>query len=43
MHSFPAEQCFRYLAEILGTLRSTNQHEKVLHLVVDRIVRLTHC
>jgi diguanylate cyclase (GGDEF)-like protein len=37
------EQCFRYFAEIIRTLKSTNQHEKVLSLVVDRIVRQFHC
>lgn len=29
-----------YLGEILRTTKSTNQYEQVLHLVVDRIVRL---
>jgi diguanylate cyclase (GGDEF)-like protein len=37
------ELCFRYFADILDTLTSTNQHEKVLHLIVDRIARLTRC
>jgi diguanylate cyclase (GGDEF)-like protein len=37
------EQCFRYFAEIIRTLKSTNQHEEVLSLVVDRIVRQLHC
>ncbi len=40
-HSSP--QCFTYVAEILGLLRSTNQHERVLHLIVDRISRLIRC
>lgn len=43
MHDVPGPQCFRYLAEILHTLSATNQHERVLHFVVDRIVRLTKC
>jgi diguanylate cyclase (GGDEF)-like protein len=43
MHEIPGPQCFRYLSEILHTLASTNQHERVLHFVVDRIVRLTQC
>jgi diguanylate cyclase (GGDEF)-like protein len=34
------ELCFTYVAEILHTLRSTNQHEQVLHLIVDRLSRL---
>jgi len=33
----------QYLAEILTTLKSTNQFEQVLHLIVDRITRLIHC
>src|SRR5512140_1766798 len=36
-------QCFTYVAEILGLLRTTNQYERVLHLIVDRISRLIHC
>jgi diguanylate cyclase (GGDEF)-like protein len=43
MHDIPHPQCFRYLSEILHTLTATNQHERILHLVVDRIVRLTRC
>ncbi len=43
MSDVPGPQCFRYLAEILHTLSATNQHERILHFVVDRIVRLTKC
>jgi diguanylate cyclase (GGDEF)-like protein len=43
MHDIPGPQCFRYLSEILHTLTATNQHERILHFVVDRIVRLTKC
>ncbi len=43
MLDIPGPQCFRYLAEILHTLSATNQHERILHFVVDRIVRLTKC
>ena len=32
-----------YLAEIIRTLKSTNQYEQVLHLIVDRIHRLLKC
>jgi diguanylate cyclase (GGDEF)-like protein len=32
-----------YLADILGLLRSTNQYEQVLHLIVDRLSRSYHC
>jgi len=37
------EQILHYAAEILHKLTLTNQFEEVLHLVVDRTVRLTHC
>lgn len=43
MHDIPGPQCFRYLADILHTLSATNQHERILHFVVDRIARLTKC
>jgi diguanylate cyclase (GGDEF)-like protein len=43
MHDVPSPQCFQYLSEILHTLAATNQHERILHFVVDRIVRLTKC
>jgi diguanylate cyclase (GGDEF)-like protein len=32
-----------FLPEILRVLRSTNQYEHVLHLIVDRIARAYHC
>jgi diguanylate cyclase (GGDEF)-like protein len=38
-----SEQCFRYFAEIIRTLKGTNQYEGVLSLIVDRIVRATGC
>jgi len=38
-----AGKSLNYLSEILGVLRSTNQHEQVLHLVVDRLVRIYKC
>jgi two-component system, cell cycle response regulator len=37
------EQCFRYFAEIIHTCKSTNSPEKVLSLIVDRIVRSYNC
>lgn len=44
MHTtFSADKSLSYLSEILGVLRSTNQHEQVLHLVVDRLVRIYKC
>lgn len=38
-----SEQCYRYFAEIIRTLKGTNQYEGVLSLIVDRIVRATGC
>lgn len=37
------QQCFHYFAEIIRTCRSTNNAERVLSLIVDRIVRSYHC
>lgn len=37
------ERCLRYLAEITTTLSSTYEPERVLHLVVDRLVRMYQC
>ncbi|HTY37324.1 MAG TPA: sensor domain-containing diguanylate cyclase [Bacteroidota bacterium] len=37
------EECLGFVAEILSVLKSTHQHEKVLHLIVDRLVRMYHC
>jgi diguanylate cyclase (GGDEF)-like protein len=43
MTEIDTQQSFRYLADILHTLNSTSQYEEVLHLIVDRTFRLTHC
>lgn len=37
------QQCFHYFAEIIRTCKSTNSAERVLSLIVDRIVRSYHC
>ncbi|HEY6951990.1 MAG TPA: diguanylate cyclase [Bacteroidota bacterium] len=37
------EDCLNFFSEILSVLSSTNQHEEVFHLVVDRIVRVFDC
>lgn len=37
------EQCFRYFAEIVHTLKATAHYERVLSLIVDRIVRSFNC
>ena len=37
------EQCFRYFAEIVRTLKATTHYERVLSLIVDRIVRSFNC
>jgi diguanylate cyclase (GGDEF)-like protein len=38
-----SEQCFRFFAEIVQALKSANQHEPVLALIVDRLVRIFKC
>lgn len=44
MHnSLAAEKALSSLSEILDVIRSTNQHEQVLHLIVDRLVRIYKC
>jgi len=37
------EKTLTHLSEVLDVLRSTNQHEQVLHLLVDRLVRIYGC
>ena len=37
------EECLGFVSEILSVLKSTHQYEKVLHLIVDRLVRMYHC
>lgn len=43
MTDLPDHACFRFIAELLQTAKSTNQHEQVLHLVTDRVTRLYGC
>ena len=43
MSDFRNDPCFRFFAEIIQTLKSTNQYEKVLHLIVDRLMRMYRC
>ena len=37
------ERCFHYVAEIVRILKSTNHYERILSLIVDRIVRSYNC
>lgn len=37
------EECLSSISEILSTLKSTNQSEKVLHLIVHRLVKIFKC
>jgi diguanylate cyclase (GGDEF)-like protein len=37
------EECIGFVSEILKVLKTTHQHEEVLHLIVDRIVRMFRC
>jgi diguanylate cyclase (GGDEF)-like protein len=43
MTLFKSDDCLQFVTEVLTVLRSTNQHEKVFALVVDRVVRLLDC
>ncbi len=43
MMSAKHEECLSFVSEILGVVKSTHQYEKVLHLIVDRLVRMYHC
>ena len=43
MTDIASDLCSRYIAETLHTLTTTSRYEEVLHLVVDRLQRLTHC
>ena len=38
-----SDECLNFVSEILNLLKSTNQHEKVLSLIVDRVVRMYRC
>lgn len=37
------EKALTYLSEVLDVLRSTNQYEQSLHLIIDRLVRTFGC
>lgn len=37
------EECLNLVSQVLAVLKSTHQHEKILHLIVDRIVRMYRC
>ena len=37
------EECLNFVSEILSVLKSTHQYQEVLHLIVDRIVRMYRC
>lgn len=43
MREIDTDQFSRYLADILQALNTKRQYEEVLHLIVDRTFRLTHC
>lgn len=43
MTQFKSEECLNFISEVLTTLKSTNQHEQVFSLIVDRIVRMYRC
>lgn len=37
------DKALTYLSEVLDTVRSTNQYEEALHLIIDRLVRTYGC
>jgi diguanylate cyclase (GGDEF)-like protein len=43
MQELDTGKCLDSFSEIISILKSTNQHERAFHYVVDRIVRLFHC
>jgi diguanylate cyclase (GGDEF)-like protein len=43
MNNLAMNKCLLFVSEILNVLRSTSQYEKVLHLIVDRLVRVYKC
>jgi diguanylate cyclase (GGDEF)-like protein len=43
MSHLKPEECLHVFSEVLGILNSTHEPERVLSLMVDRIVRLTGC
>jgi len=43
MSSPPTDQRFRFISDLLQSARSTNQHEEILSLLIDRLVRMYHC
>jgi len=43
MTHFKPDECLNFVSEVLSVLKSTNQYEKVLHLIVDRIGRIYRC
>ncbi|MGA3246081.1 MAG: sensor domain-containing diguanylate cyclase [Bacteroidota bacterium] len=43
MISAKHEECLSFVSEILGVVKSTHQYEQVLHLIVDRLVRMYRC
>jgi diguanylate cyclase (GGDEF)-like protein len=43
MSELQTGKCLEFFSEILNVLKTTNQHERVFHFVVDRLVRLFKC
>jgi diguanylate cyclase (GGDEF)-like protein len=43
MNDIDREERFQSIFEVLATLKTTNQHQKVLHLMVDRVTRIFKC
>lgn len=43
MDDINIDERFQSIFEVLAILKATNQHQKVLHLIVDRITRIFKC
>jgi diguanylate cyclase (GGDEF)-like protein len=43
MSHLKPEECLRFFSEVLGILKATHEPERVLTLIVDRIVRIYGC
>jgi len=43
MIEIDGKKCIGFISEILMIMKSTNQYQKVLSLVIDKVTRMYHC
>ncbi len=43
MNAVDDNRCLRFVGEVLKILKTTNQYERVLHLIVDKLARIYKC